>query len=319
MKQRKSYPVNQSPLYKISNHKLLAKTLCVKPYTLKRVIKRGDKNYKLGSTDNGRAIQIPKAQILRIHKRINDLINRIEKPHYLVSGVKGRSHVYNAKMHIGDVAVAKTDIERYYPSTTKEIIKKGFRKKFCCSEDIAETLASLCTVSGHIPTGSPLSQSLSFIVNSPIFDEIDKYSKARNITFSLYVDDLTFSGKTIPKHFLAHISNLLKKKRGYKCHKFRTYNRETEKVITGVVVRQNGIDLKRTQKEIISNLSRKKVYFSQPEKINDPKNIKYYQKFIGHLFSAGEISPRYRQIGRTVVSERKHLGIQAQNQNNIGT
>ncbi|MFM9269962.1 reverse transcriptase family protein [Halomonas elongata] len=315
MNQKKSYPVNQSPFYKLSNHKLLAKILCMQPYTLKRILLRGDENYKFGTTDNGRAIQIPKTQLLRVHTRINQLLNRVEKPSYLVSGVKGRSHVYNAKMHAGDVAVAKTDIERFYPSTTFNIVKKGFRKKFKCAEDIAKTLAFLCTVNGHVPTGSPLSQSLSFIVNSPVFDEINKYSRSRNITFSLYVDDLTFSGKVIPKNFLNHISQLLKKNRGYKCHKFRTYNRNTEKVITGVVVRQHGIDIKRTQKKIISDLSKKKAHFSRPEINEEPNTIKYYQRLIGHLFSAGEISPRYKQFGFTVVSERKALGILAQNQN----
>lgn len=208
----KKYNVNQSPFYKLSNHKSLAKLLYISPYTLKRVLKRGDDNYKFGSTDNGRLIQVPKTQLLRIHKRINHLLKRIETPDYLVSGVKGRSHVYNAKLHVGDRVVAKTDIEKFYPSTTLEIVKKGFRKIFKCPDDIATTLAKLCTVNDHVPTGSPLSQSLCFIVNYPVFDEINRYARSRNLIFSLYVDDLTFSGKTIPKHFLKYISSILKKK-----------------------------------------------------------------------------------------------------------
>lgn len=313
MNQKKAYPANQSPLYKLTNHRKLANIFGVSLSTLKNIAKRGDDNYKLGKTDSGRKIQIPKNQVLRIHKRVNNLLSRIEKPDYLVSSVKGRSHVYNAKTHVGYVAVAKMDIKKFYPSTTSRIVKKGFIKIFRCSEDIAETLSLICTVNGHIPTGSPLSQSLSFIVNSSIFDKINIYSRSRDIKFSLYVDDLTFSGKVIPKYFLSNISYMLKKDRGYICHKFRTYNKETEKVITGVVVRADGVDLKRSQKRIISDLSKKKEYFSQPRMINSPKTSTYYQCLIGHLFSAGEISPRYKQIGHSVVSERSSLGILSKN------
>lgn len=313
MNQRKAYPINQSPLYKLTNHRKLANILGVSPSTLKKIVKRGDDNYKLGKTDSGRNIQIPKNQLLRIHKRINKLLSRIKKPDYLVSGIKGRSHVYNAKIHAGYVAVAKTDIKGFYPSTTSLIVKKSFIKTFNSSKDIAETLSLICTVSGHIPTGSPLSQSLSFIVNSSTFNEINIYSRSRGIKFSLYVDDLTFSGKVIPKYFLSHISYLLKKNRGYICHKFRTYNKETEKVITGVVVGPDGVDLKRSQKRTISELSKKKAYFSQPKMINNSKASNYYQCLIGHLFSAGEISPRYKQIGHIVVSERRSLGILSKN------
>lgn len=315
MSQTKKYHVNQSPFYKLSNHKKLSGILYISQYTLKRVLKRGDDNYKFGSTDNGRSIQIPKTQLLRIHKRIAYLLKSIETPDYLVSGIKGRSHVYNANLHIGERAVAKTDIEKFYPSTTHEIVKKGFRKLFKCSEDIAATLAGLCTVNGHVPTGSSLSQSLCFIVNRPVFDEINRYARSRNLIFSLYVDDLTFSGKIIPKHFLKQISSILKNKRGYTCHKFRTIGQNKEKVITGVVVSSDGINLKYSQKKTIKDLSAQKNSYFTSDKISESESVKYYQRLIGHLFSAGQISSRYKQFGKEVVAERRLLGISAQNQN----
>ncbi|WP_404418797.1 reverse transcriptase family protein [Marinospirillum sp.] len=315
MKKKNKYPINQSPLYKLSNQKTLAKILNINLSTLKSIVARGGKNYKFGSTKNGRSIQIPKSQLLRVHNRINNLLIRIETPDYLVSGVKGRSHVYNAKLHARDVAVAKVDISKFYPSTSSEIVKKAFRKIFKCSNDVADTLEKICTVNNHVPTGSPLSQSLCFVVNAPVFDHINIYSKSRDIVFSLYVDDLTFSGGFIPKHFLSYVEGYLKRARGYRCHKFRTYGKNTEKVITGVVVKSNEIDLKRTQRNEISNLFNKMPYYSNLRIKDDERAIKYFQKLIGHLFSAGQISPRYRQFGYEVVSKRKDLGIKAQNQN----
>jgi len=315
MKIKKQYPINQSPFYKLSNHQRLANILGTDLRTLSRVVKRRDENYKFGHTDSGRAIQIPKAQLLRFHARINRLLVRISTPDYLVSGVKGRSHVYNAKQHVGEVAVAKTDIAKFYPSTTTEIVRKGLRKKFKCSNDIAKTLASLCSVNGHVPTGSPISQSLCFIVNAPVFDHLNIYARSRGLTFSLYVDDLTFSGKVLPKNFLSYVANYLERTRGYRCHKFRTYGNEKEKVITGVVVKSDNIQLKNSQRLKIFKLFKSKAYYSNAALKNDPLTVKYFQELIGHLFSAGQISPRYKQFGREVVEERKLLEVRALNQN----
>lgn len=317
MKQKKKYPVDQSPFYKLSNHKVLSKILGVELRTLKNIVNRGSNNYKFGNTEDGRAIQIPKTQLLRLHKRINQLLTRISTPDYLVSGVKGRSYVFNAKVHSGEVAIAKLDIEKFYPSTSRQIVHKGLKKKFQCSDDIAKTLSHLCTVNDHVPTGSPLSQSLCFIVNAPVFDHINHYARSRHLNFSLYVDDLTFSGQMIPKNFLSYIGNYLERSRGYRCHKFRTYGKSTEKVITGVVLRPGGIDLKNSQRNKIFKLFNSIDHYSNPAIKDDPKTIKYFQKLIGHLFSAGEISPRYRYFGYQVVNDRKRLGVKAQNQNTM--
>ena len=61
-------------------------------------------------------------------------------------------------------------------------------------------------MNGHLPTGSPISQSVAFFSNLTVFNNISTYSKSRNIEFSVYVDDLTFSGKVIPKCFTDYIN-----------------------------------------------------------------------------------------------------------------
>tara|TARA_B100002003_G_scaffold182562_1_gene170807 strand:- start:1732 stop:2691 length:960 start_codon:yes stop_codon:yes gene_type:complete len=319
MRTRKQYPINQSPLYKLSNHKRLAKILTVQPATLKKLVARGDANYKFGKVggDESREIEIPKSQLLRVHRRLNSLLNRIEKPDYLMSGVRGRSHVDNAKRHSGKYAVAKVDIKKFYPSTSKSIVSRGLRKTFRCSEDIAETLAALSTVKGYVPTGSPLSQSISFIVNLSVFNHINTYARARGLTFTLYVDDLTFSGKKVPKNLVSYVQSYLKKSRGYASHKVRRYNAETEKVITGVVLEGNVAKVKRTQKKVITDLYRRIPYYSEPVRRLEPATIKFFQRIIGHLFSAGEISPGYRNLGAKTVMVREAAGVPAQNQNTL--
>lgn len=309
MKKIKRYQVNQSPLYKLSSQRKLATTLGVSLSTMRGVMKRGEKNYKFGVTESKRDIQIPKSQLYRIHSRINTLLSRVAPPDYLMSGVKGRSHVKNAKAHMGNVAVAKIDIKKFYPSTTKEILIRGFRKKLACSKDVAESLAEICTVNGYVPTGSPLSQSVCFFVNASMFDHLNFYAKSRGLTFTLYVDDLTFSGKVLPKDLLDYVKNHIFNTAGYRCHKCKTYGASTDKVITGVVVKAGGVDILRTQKSIIKKLYDKRGYYSSTALPDDEKTIFYFQRYIGHLYSAGEISPRYRLFGKRVVNERRLLGV----------
>ncbi|ORU21299.1 hypothetical protein ACC93_10175, partial [Francisella tularensis subsp. holarctica] len=66
------------------------------------------------------------------------------------------------------------------------------------SPNVANMLALLLTNKNltngrHLVQGSCVSQILSFYCNKEMFDEVYKYSKERNITFTLYVDDLSFS------------------------------------------------------------------------------------------------------------------------------
>ncbi|WP_339868197.1 reverse transcriptase family protein [Pseudohongiella nitratireducens] len=320
MKIKKYYPISQSPFYKLSNHKVLCKILGVELPTLKKILKRGDNNYWTGEVKKddkkakSREIEVPKSQLHRIHRRINLLLSRIETPDYLVSGVKGRSHVFNADLHRGDLAVAKADIKKFYPSTNISMVKSGFKKVFRMADDIAETLSKICVYDGHIPTGSPLSQSLSFILNKPIFDHINYYSKSRGLKFSLYVDDLTFSGKMIPKYFLEYLKKYFKKNKGYVLHKFRTYNSSTEKIVTGVVIKGNKLTLKKSQRFKIKKLRDSYLFYSDPAKINEEKTIIFFQRYLGHLFSAAQIIPRYKQIGKRVAKRRSDLGVKALNQ-----
>lgn len=316
MKKHKKHPLNQSPFYKLSNHKLLAKILGTELSTIKGILKRGDANYKFGTApgNSDREIQVPKSQLCRIHNRIANLLSRIETPDYLTSGVKGRSHVFNARLHFGSKAVAKADIKKFYISTSSDIVKKDLKKKFKMSDDLAETLTRLTTVKGFVPTGSSLSQSLAYFVNASVFDHLDIYSRSRGLKFSLYVDDLTFSGKVIPKYFLHYVIGYIKKCRGYTIHKIRNYKATSEKVVTGVVLKNSLIRVKNTHRNTISKMMKKVPYYFDPVRYQYPDTIRFFQRYLGHLFSAGEINPRYRQIGKIITRRRKALGIKGENQ-----
>ncbi|EGQ7944619.1 RNA-directed DNA polymerase [Vibrio cholerae] len=316
MKKNKSYKINQSPLYKLSSHKKLAACLGLdNEKTLSNILQHGDNNYYVSTLPSGRVIEVPKPQLNRIHRRLNKLLTRIEVPDYLNSGVKGRSNVKNAQDHIGELAVLKLDIQNFYQSVTQQQIARCFVKSFACPKDVAETLSKLCVIHGHIPTGSSISQSLAFIVNRPVFDHINIYSISKGIRFTCYVDDLTFSGQTIPKGFSSYITSYLKRNRSYKCHKMRVYKTLTPKLITGAVVVGKLLKVKNRHRNQIQKLLHSYDSMVKSYKPDDNKLINYFQTLQGHLYSAAQINPRYRQMGDIIVQRRCHLGVPALNQN----
>ena len=63
-----------------------------------------------------RKVEVPKRRLERIHRKRFSLLERIEKPEYLHSGIKGRSYITNAKVHTGSVPLVKLDLKKFYPS-----------------------------------------------------------------------------------------------------------------------------------------------------------------------------------------------------------
>ena len=312
MKAKNKYEINQSPFYKCCSHSRLAKILGIEKKTLSNIIERGDKNYYFSTLSSGRDIQVPKFQLKRIHSRIQSLLSRISTPDYLNSGVSGRSNVKNAFDHVGYKRTAKIDIKSYYNKTSQQLVESCFRKQFSCSKDVAETISKLCCVQGHLATGSPISQIIAFYVNKNVFDKVERYSAGKNIKFTLYVDDLTFSGESVSRDFIRHVIFIIKKDRDYDLHKIRHFNPSTPKPITGAVVDGNTVKVKNSHRKIISEYLNKVNYYSKAN-IEDEKRERFFQILIGHLFSAGQINGRYYQMGYKMVDLRKRLNIKAVN------
>jgi hypothetical protein len=70
-----------------------------------------------------------------------------------------------------------------------------------CSPDVAEILAQICTCNGHIPTGSRISMPLAFWANHKMFDELKNIADTFEVTMTVYVDDITFTGSSVNKFF----------------------------------------------------------------------------------------------------------------------
>ncbi|MEH6445559.1 MAG: RNA-directed DNA polymerase, partial [Oceanospirillaceae bacterium] len=154
----KQYPLTDSVLYKLSNKNRLASLLNTTLPLLKKLL--CDSNYRYfedNSSGKPREIEHPLGQLEVIHTRLASLLCRVEQPDYVHSGIKNRSHVTNAKSHIGHFPVLATDIQSFFKKTTTLLVFKFFHQQLKCSSDIAKLLSQLCTCKGYIPTGSRIS------------------------------------------------------------------------------------------------------------------------------------------------------------------
>lgn len=236
---RKSYSINQSPLYGILGLNQLEKRLNIKLDKLRLLLKPvGYRHW----VSNDREIQYPVGWLGDVHKNMAVLLARIEMPEYVFSK-KGKSYVDNAYEHVGYHPISKTDISKFYPSTSREMVKTMFVDQFKCAKDVAGYLADICCYQQkHLPTGSYISGYLAYFANKTLFDQVDAYAKAKGCTFTLYVDDLTISGKAATGKLINKVRCLinehgLRAKRS----KTKTYSAYDVKEVTGNILKGNQI------------------------------------------------------------------------------
>ncbi len=237
-KVHKTYALEKSPFYKIPAPHVLSRLLNINVSRFKRESDLYLKYYKRKIPKNGGGVRItetPYGELRRTHERIFNLLKRISVPQFLHSGIKGRSYISNAQSHKGSTDCFCLDIEKFFPSTTRGHVYDFFVNIALCKADVAAILANICTVDGHLPTGSPLSTLISYFIHTKMFDELDKLAQQHDLTMTVYVDDVVFSGRKISKAF-RNKTKLIIHRRGLRSHKHRFYSNNEPKEITGVIV-----------------------------------------------------------------------------------
>jgi hypothetical protein len=236
---RKTYPLDQSPLFKLKGEGQLAAVLRLPFEKLAGLGAASD--YRVWDED-GRPIQVPRGRLGEVHGRLASLLKRIALPDYVYSK-KGRSHIDNAAQHLGRGRLVKTDIRKFFPNTTREMILRLFVEDFECAEDLSHLLADLCCFDKrHLPTGSPISGYLAFLASKPAFDRIHFLAAERNCVMTAFVDDIAASGVQADANLLTAIRRELLRS-GLKTagRKSRAYGSNSPKKLTGAVLTPDGL------------------------------------------------------------------------------
>ena len=182
-----------------------------------------------------RDLAYPVSRLRGVHERLKFHLNKVRQPSYLFSPRKKRSQRDNAALHLDQDQYLTLDVKQFYPSTTEAMVYRWFVDELGLYEDVAGLLTRLSTIDGKASFGSPLTPVLCTLVHRPTFAGISEICGARGLRHSVWVDDLTISGKFVPGQVVTSIREVIRE-RGLRSHKvrYRTGNRPV--MITGIGV-----------------------------------------------------------------------------------
>lgn len=305
---KKIYSIECSPLYKLNNKNQLAELLYTELKFIQE-IRSSRQYYKIWEEpkDSGheiRVIETPCKKLKRIQGRLLQLLSRIDTPDYLKSGKKGEDYISNARYHKESSSNCLCiDINKFYPSVSKEYVFRAFKNDFQMSEDLAGLITEIVTIKKNeseneacVPTGAPTSQLIAFLAYQKTFTKLYDFAKLQEISMSLYVDDITFSSnQPISQHFFNWVEKRLKEVGlRIKSKKTKRWHEKDHKSVTGVILTPSG-ELK------ISNKQKKKIREKMSENPSDPKKL---ASLLGSLNSAQRIEPNFMKSKKEDIIDK---------------
>lgn len=197
------------------------------------------KTYKDG-TIKRRAIRPSKTPLKIIQKQIKDrILSLIELPENVHGGVKKRSNITNAKPHQGKKYKLTTDLQDFYPSIKAKRIYDTFIE-LGFNAQCAFYITRLTTWKGELPQGTPTSTHISNIVFLKTDYQLIELCKAHNITYTRYIDDLTFSSQSDFQHVIGEILDIVLQS-GLKISRRKTFYNGSQ-TVTGIKIYLHKID-----------------------------------------------------------------------------
>lgn len=217
---------------------------------------------------------------------LNPIVNQCVSP-VAKAFVPSRSIRENARFHRGKNVVVAFDVEDFFGSI-KEVLVYKFFHQIGYTKSVSMLMAKLCSLDGVLPQGSPTSPMLSNMIFKPLDDEIWNYCKLRNICYTRYADDLTFSGENIDiAHLKIYVEFMLRRiELRMNEKKTKVMGRGTRQNVTGAVV-NDVVQARRAYRDKI----RQEMYYCVKFGVSShmqrcpskPQWIKTEQNYIHHL------------------------------------
>jgi RNA-directed DNA polymerase len=226
------------------NPKILAYILGISPkliYAMAHLPNKYYRNFSIPKRSGGkRTISSPRVFLKVVQKWI--LINILYKrpvQDFVTGFVPGKGTLDNAAFHVGKDHVVRMDIEDFFPSVRYASVKQVFQA-FGFKPDVVSVLSRLTVLDGKLPQGAPTSPCLANLVFSTADEAIQNLALGKNVTYSRYADDLTFSSNApFDAEFLASVEKVVEDS-GFKMNraKFVRVGRGQRHATTGFVVNE---------------------------------------------------------------------------------
>tara|TARA_R110000824_G_scaffold379047_1_gene570880 strand:+ start:528 stop:1592 length:1065 start_codon:yes stop_codon:yes gene_type:complete len=205
---------------------LLATPRFKEQFLVRRTIEKNEKT---------RDLVYPEGRLRAVHERLKFHLSKIIQPSYLMSPRQGRSQRDNAEAHLAAAQFFTLDLKQFYPSTTRQMIRNSLMAQFKMQSDVAGLIAHIATADDRACFGSPLTPVLATLVHRPMFNQIADRCVEDDLSYTVWVDDLTVSGSRITGNFRADVRGIVAQS-GLKSHKLKCYTGNKPVFITGVGV-----------------------------------------------------------------------------------
>ena len=246
------------------------------------------------SSGGVRVIEAPLPSLLSVQRWIlQNILKKLEINGAAHGFVRGRSIVTNASAHIGGKDLFKCDIKEFFPSVLIARVAAIF-KSFGYSPTVSAFLARICTLRGSLPQGGATSPALSNVTLRRMDRRLLALAGEAGLVYTRYADDLNFSGDCISWSF-GRLVRKIAQEEGFELNdaKTRRIGAKSKKLITGLVVKKDGLSLPRTTKrEIRQQVHRiiKDGAISESERYGD---LLYVDRVVGRLSFWRQVEPNH--------------------------
>lgn len=264
-------------------------------FIVRRQIVTGKKKKKT------RDLAYPVGRLRGVHERLKFHLNKVKQPSYLFNPRRYKNQRDNALVHLDQDQYLTIDLKKFYPSTNADMVRRWFRDELGMYDDVAGLLTHLYTIDGKVAFGSPLTPVLCTLVHRRMFDQIADICIGRGLRYSVWVDDLTISGRFVPREVLAQIRAVVRMA-GMKSHsiQYRSGNRPVFVTGIGVVgaklVAPNSLDLKI-----------KECWADYHSAVTDDERDVLTLRLLSYLGTVRQISGAKSERGRKAADEMNSL------------
>lgn len=180
---------------------------------------------------------------------VRNIFNEFPVSEFSSAYSKGNSVKRNAMQHKESNYICHTDIKDFFPSITRETMKRFFdenRDKINALElyeEDLELIMDICLYKGEkLVVGSVASPKIANIIMYKFDKELDEeLSKIGNFIYTRYADDIVISSKKFIDKKVLNVIDTEMQKHGFRMNRKKTYfmNKSCKRKITGVVIDNN--------------------------------------------------------------------------------
>lgn len=192
------------------------------------------------SDGSKRKLSVPDLILKLVQKSIADnILIQYQISKYAKAYKPGSSIQKNARPHVGKKKILKLDIEGFFDHILYSRVKDTVFYEEKYSESIRILLTMLCYYNDSLPQGAPTSPAITNIIMYDFDETVGAFCNEKNIAYTRYCDDMTFSGCFDEREIISFVKGELRKLGLFlKNRKTAVISASKRQVVTGIVVNE---------------------------------------------------------------------------------